>query len=54
MQRVMWLCIFAVLAVLFNPIFVPHLDRSLWIVADLFSISAIVIAAFVFWKASKT
>jgi len=53
-QRVMWLCIFAVLAVLFNPIFVPHLDRSLWIVADWFSISAIVIAAFVFWKASKT
>jgi hypothetical protein len=45
---------FAALAALFNPTFTAHLDRSLWIVADWFSISAIVIAAFVFWKVSKT
>ena len=54
MKRVPWLSIFAVLAVLFNPIFPLGLDRSSWIVADWFSICAIVIAAFVFWKASKT
>ena len=54
MKRVLWLWIFAVLAVLFNPIFPLGLDRSSWIVADWFSICAIVIAAFVFWKASKT
>ncbi len=54
MKRMLWLCIFGVLAVLFNPIFPLGLDRSSWIVADWFSICAIVIAAFVFWKASKT
>jgi hypothetical protein len=43
-----------VLAALFNPIFLSLRDRSLWIVADWFSIGAMVIAAFVFWKVSKT
>jgi hypothetical protein len=54
MKRVLWLWIFGVLAVLFNPIFPLPLDRSLWIAADWFSIGAMVIAAFVFRKASKT
>ena len=54
MKRMLWLWIFGALAVLFNPIFPAHLDRSLWIVADWFSIGAVVIAAFVFWKVSKT
>jgi len=53
MKRVLWLWIFAVLAALFNPIFPAHLDRSSWIVADWFSIGAMVIAAFVFRKISK-
>jgi hypothetical protein len=53
-KRVLGLGIVAVLAVLFNPIFPLPLERSLWIVADWFSIGAIVIAAFVFWKVSKT
>ena len=53
-KRVLWLGIFAVLAVLFNPIFPLPLDRTQWIVADWFSIGTIVIAAFVFWKVSKT
>ena len=53
-KRMLWLCIFAVLAIVFNPIFVLRLDRSVWIVADWFSIAAMVIAAFVFWKSSKT
>ena len=53
-KRVLWLWVFGALAVLFNPIFPAHLDRSLWIVADWFSIGAVVIAAFVFWKRSRT
>ena len=54
MKRVLWLGIFAALALLFNPIFPAPLDRSSWIVADWFSIGAMVTAAFVFWKGSKT
>ena len=54
MKRMLWLWIFAALAALFNPIFPAHLDRSLWIVADWCSIGAMVIAAFVFRKVSKT
>ncbi|PYJ46295.1 MAG: hypothetical protein DME50_15710 [Verrucomicrobia bacterium] len=54
MKRMLWLCIFAVLAIVFNPIFVLRLDRSQWIVADWFSIGVMVIAAFVFWKVSRT
>jgi hypothetical protein len=53
-QRMLGLGIFAVLAVLFNPIFPLGLDRTQWIVADWVSIGAMVIAAFVFWKVSKT
>src|SRR5437667_7281640 len=54
MKRVLWLGIFAVLAVLFNPIFPLGLDRSLWIVADWIAIGAIVFAAFIFWKDAKS
>src|SRR5438552_10358950 len=54
MKRMLWLLIFAVLAVLFNPIFLSLRDRSLWIAADWLSIGAMVIAAFVFRKVSKT
>src|SRR6266478_9007114 len=52
MKRMLWLWIFAALAVLFNPIFPALQDRSFWIVAVWFSIRALVIAAFVFWKVS--
>ena len=54
MKRMLWLCIFGVLAVLFNPIFPLGLDRSSWIVADLLSIGAMLIAAFIFRKLSET
>ena len=54
MKRLLWLCIFGVLAVLFNPIFPLGLNRSSWIVADWFAIGAMVIAAFIFGKVSKT
>src|SRR6266705_3113904 len=48
MKHMLWLCTFGVLAVLFNPIFPLGLDRNSWIVADWFSIGAMLIAAFVF------
>src|SRR5437899_12119774 len=54
MKRMLWLGIFAALALLFNPILVLHLDRTQWIVADWLSIGALVVAASVFWKASST
>jgi hypothetical protein len=54
LRRILWLWIFAALTIVFNPIFVLSLDRTVWIVADWFSIGAMVIAAFVFWKASKS
>jgi hypothetical protein len=50
MKRTLWLVIFAVLGIVFNPIFPLPLGRSSWIVADWFSIAAMVIAAFVFRK----
>ena len=54
MKRLLCLWIFAVLAALFNPIFLSLRDRSLWIAADWLAIGAMVIAAFVLRKASKT
>ena len=54
MKRVLWLAIFAALALLFNPIFPLRANRSSWIVADWFSIGAMVVATSVFWKASRT
>ena len=54
MKRLLWLCIFGVLAVLFNPIFPLGLDRNSWIVADGLSIGAMVIAAFIFRKGIRT
>ena len=54
MKRTVWLGIFGSLTVLFNPIFPLGLDRTQWIVADWFSIGAIVIAAFIFWRDAKS
>jgi hypothetical protein len=51
-MRMLWLVIFAVLGIVFNPIYPLRLDRSTWIVADWLSIGAMVIAAFLFWKSS--
>src|SRR2546423_14692700 len=53
-KRVLWLGIFAVLAVLFNPIFPLGLDRTQWIVADWFAIGVVVFAAFIFWRDAKS
>ena len=54
MRRLLWMCIFVLLAALFNPIFPAPLDRSLWIVADWFAIGAVVFAAFNFWRDAKS
>jgi Family of unknown function (DUF6804) len=54
MKRLLWLCIFGVLAVLFNPISPLGLDRNSWIVADWFSIGAMVIAAVIYRKGART
>ena len=54
MKHVLWLGIFAVLAVLFNPIFPLGLNRTQWIVADWFSIGAMVIAAVIYRKGART
>jgi hypothetical protein len=54
MKRMLLLGIFALLAVVFNPIVVLSLDRSIWIAADWLSIGAVVFAAFTFWKDAKS
>jgi Family of unknown function (DUF6804) len=53
MKRLLWLCIFGVLAVLFNPISPLGLDRNSWIVADWFSIGVMVIAAVIYRKGAR-
>src|SRR6058998_816693 len=50
MKCLLWLCIFGVLAVLFNPISPLGLDGNSWLVADGFSICAMVVAVFIFRK----
>jgi Family of unknown function (DUF6804) len=54
LKRLLWLCIFGVLAVLFNPISPLGLDRNSWIVADWFSIGVMVIAAVIYRKGART
>jgi len=54
MRRLLWVAIFASLAILFNPIFVFQLDRNTWILADWIAIGAMVVAAFVFRKTART
>jgi hypothetical protein len=53
MKRMLWLAIFAVLGIVFNPIFPLPLNRSAWIVVDWSSIAAMIVAAFLFRKVSK-
>jgi hypothetical protein len=53
-KRMLWLAIFAVLGIVFNPIYPLPLDRSAWIVTDWVSIAAMIIATFAFRKVSKT
>jgi len=52
-KRVPWTWIFGVLALLYNPIFRVHLDRSTWTGVNWVTIGVIVIAAIV-WRPSST
>ena len=49
-NRLPWAWIFGVLAVLYNPIFRVHLDRSAWIGVNWFTVGVIVVATVVFWR----
>ena len=47
-KRLPWVWIFGVLALLYNPIFRVHLDRSTWVGVNWFTLSAIIVAAVAF------
>jgi hypothetical protein len=51
-NRVLWLWIFGVLAVLFNPIIPVHLQRDTWQIVDWGALGVIVIAVVAFWRDS--
>jgi len=53
-NRAPWVWIFGTLALLYNPIFRVHLDRSTWIGVNWLTAGAIVIAAAVFWRQSSS
>jgi hypothetical protein len=53
-NRVAWVWIFGVLAVLFNPIVPVHLQRDTWQIVDWGTIGVIVIAATFFWRDKET
>ena len=44
---------FAVLALLYNPLFRVHLDRSTWIGVNWFTVGVIVVAGIAFWLDKK-
>ena len=50
MKRIAWTWIFAVLAVLFNPLAPVYLQRPTWQVIDWAAIGVIVVAAVAFWR----
>jgi hypothetical protein len=52
-NRVPWVWIFGVLAVLFNPIVPVHLQRDTWQIVDWVTTAAIGVAAAVFWRGNK-
>ena len=49
-NRVPWVWVFGVLALLYNPLFRVHLDRSTWTGVNWFTVGAIIIAALSFWR----
>src|SRR5262249_5381196 len=49
-NRVLWTWIFGTLALLYNPIFRVHLDRSTWTGVNWFTVAVIVVAAMIFWR----
>jgi hypothetical protein len=49
-DRSLWIWIFGVLALIYNPIFRTHLDRSTWIGVNWFTVGAIIVAAVSLWR----
>lgn len=49
-SRALWVWIFGVLALLYNPIFRVPLDRSAWIGLNWFTVGTIVVAGIVFLR----
>lgn len=54
MKRAAWAWIFAILAVLFNPLAPVYLQRTTWQVIDWGAIGAIIAAGIVFWRPSSS
>ena len=52
-NRMPWVWIFGLLAVLFNPILPLHLQRDTWQILDWGAIGVIVIGAIFFWRADQ-
>ena len=48
-DRIAWVWIFGVLAALFNPIVLVHLQRDTWQIIDWVTIGVIVVAGIIFW-----
>jgi outer membrane protein assembly factor BamE (lipoprotein component of BamABCDE complex) len=53
-NRMLWIWVFGVLALLYNPLFRVHLDRSTWTGVNWFTVGVIAIAAAVFLKDKKS
>jgi hypothetical protein len=51
-NRLPWLWIFGALALLYNPIFRVHLDRSTWIGVNWLTVAVLVVATILFWRPS--
>src|SRR5262249_16298188 len=49
-DRMPWVWVFGVLALLYNPIFRVHLDRATWTGVNWFTVGAIINAAVAFWR----
>ena len=49
-NRLPWAWIFGTLALLYNPLFRVHLDRSTWTGVNWFTVGAIIVAAVAFWR----
>src|SRR5262245_34224193 len=52
-KRIPWAWIFGTLALLYNPLFRVHLDRSTWTGVNWVTVGAIIIAAALFWWRSE-
>jgi uncharacterized protein DUF6804 len=52
-NRLPWAWIFGALALVYNPIFRVHLDRSTWIGVNWLTVAVLVVAAIIFWRPSS-